>query len=625
MQRPNRRQVLALGTSAATLALLGADKPGGLLGGKKQTPLKADETIGDLATVQSAGQIIAEGVGLVIGLDETGSDPEPSVYRQKLLNRMRQAQVPRAEQILASKSTSLVLVKAVVPIGITKEDRFDVQLELTPASTTTSLAGGYLMKTELYQVGRLKGQELEGQILGSAAGPVLAGSLADPENLRIGRVLGAARLRKDVPYSLILKENRKSARTASLVQGVVGARFFYLDGVNQKSMAEAKTDQYLTLKVPRNYHENQARFFQVLQLLPIVDTPELRAKRIEQWSQELVDPRTAGVAALKLEGLGRNAVETLRTGLASPDGNVRFFAAEALAYLNDDSGAGVLAEAAVHRAEFRAFALAALAASDQAGCVSKLRDLLAQSDQELRYGAFNALRSLDEHDAFLGKERLFEAPTTPADDDADDPMAVQIAASKPRKTAGVEPFSLYLVDCDGPPMVHVSGARRCEIVVFGRRQKLLPPVVLGGTGSVLINAGLDDESVQVARIAVGRPEQKQATSAELGSVIKTAASLGAGYPEIVSLLRDADRQKNLEGPLVLDAVPTPTPDYERAQLAGEPAGKDKGKSGGTKDPAVGQASFEPAADRDKEKDKGTRRRLFERIRPGRKSGSDTER
>ncbi len=623
MLRTNRRQVLVLGTSAATLALLGADKPGGLLGGKKDVPLKSDETIGDLASVQSAGQLVAEGVGLVIGLDDTGSDPEPSIYRQKLLNRMRQAQVPRSEQILASKSTSLVLVKVLVPVGVTKDDHFDVQIELTPASTTTSLAGGFLMKTELYQVGKIKGQELEGQILGWASGPVLTGSLADRENVRIGRVLGGAHVKKDVPYSLILKENRKSARTAALVQSVVGTRFFYLDGVNQKPMAEAKTDQYLTLKVPRNYHENQARYFQVLQLLPIIDTPDLRARRIAQWSQELLDPKTSGVAALKLEGLGRNAVETLRTGLASPDGNVRFFAAEALAYLNDDSGAGVLADAALKRPEFRAFALAALAASDQAGCLSRLRDLLAQPDQELRYGAFNALRTLDEHDAFLGKERLFEAPVAAADD-ADDPMALAISAGKPRQAPAVEPFALYLVDSDGPPMVHVSGARRCEIVVFGRRQRLLPPVVLGGTGSMLINAGLDDSSVQVARIAVGRPEQRQTTPADLGSVIKTAASLGAGYPEIVALLRDADRQKNLEGPLVLDAVPAPTPDYERAQLAGAPASaSEKGKKGKAaaekdKDPAVGRAGYEA--------DKPTsRRRLLDRFKPGRKDGPDGDR
>ena len=48
-------------------------------------------------------------------------------------------------------------------------------------------------------------------------------------------------------------------------------------------------------------------------------------------------------AALCLEGMGPNAVETLKQALPNPSAQVRFFAAEALAYLNDASGADMLA------------------------------------------------------------------------------------------------------------------------------------------------------------------------------------------------------------------------------------------------------------------------------------------
>ena len=48
-------------------------------------------------------------------------------------------------------------------------------------------------------------------------------------------------------------------------------------------------------------------------------------------------------------------------------------------------------------------------------------------------------------------------------------------------------------------MIHVARTRRCEIVVFGRGQKLLTPVVLG-TGSILLNAADGDEKVQISKI-----------------------------------------------------------------------------------------------------------------------------
>lgn len=584
MRRSNRRRFLVLGTSAAALVLLGAGGGKSPLA-KKEPPLKVEETIGDVAYVRSAGDVRVEGVGLVIGLDGTGSDPGPGPSRTKLLNRMRQDQVPQAEQILASRTTSLVIVRAAIPVGITKEDVFDVEVVLPPESTTTSLAGGKLLLTELALVGVADGQVLEGKVLAKAVGPVLPGSAADPDDLRSGRVLGGARVREDVPYTLILKENRKGVRTSGLIEKVIGARFFRLEGVNQKGLAVAKTDEYLTLKVPKTYHQNQARYFQVVQLLPMVDAPELRARRLEQWGRELLDPATAGRAALKLEGLGPNAADVLRSGLASPDANVRYFAAEALAYLNDEAGVDVLAKAAVERPEFRAHAFAALASTDQAAAVSRLRDLMSHPDKEVRYGAFSALRALDEDDWALGKVAVLHAPAPPPDADDGDAMAFQIATARARRRHA-DPFTLYLVDCDGPPMIHVSNARRAEIVVFGNRQKLLPPVVLGGSGSVLLNAGLDDERIQVARIGVDtldRPEAKVSCSLAVGDVIREAANLGASYPEIVSLLQAAERQRNLEGPLIVDALPAPSDTYDRAQLVGTDAKADA---------AVGRAGAE---------------------------------
>jgi hypothetical protein len=188
-------------------------------------------------------------------------------------------------------------------------------------------------------------------------------------------------------------------------------------------------------------------------------------------------------------------------------------------------------------------------------------------DFEVRYGAFNALRVAAADDPFLGRVRILDDPAEPDEEIGADQMAVALEAAKRRKNRPDDPFSLYLVDCDGPPMIHVARTRRCEVVVFGRGMKLLPPIVLG-TGPYLLNAADGDESLQISKIVArtGGDDFKVMASLELGDVLRRAANLGATYPELVTILQAAERQRNLPGPLVIDALPGTTPTIAKADL-----------------------------------------------------------
>jgi flagellar basal body P-ring protein FlgI len=571
MRRTAPRRGWALGGLAMSiaLALAGAGSPK-----KKRSeppPPKVEETVTNLAHIVSNAEIKLEGIGLVFGLDDTGSDPPSSYYRQRLIDDMRKAGVENANQILKDKRFSLVIVRARIPTGVTPADRLDVELELPPASGTTSLAGGYLLSTRLREMMIAGGTPKEGSDLAVAQGPVMIGSAADPNNPKVGRVLGAARVKKSLPFTLVIKENRRSFKTSSLLQSVVNQRFHFAEGVNETGAAKAKTDQFLELKVPRVYHHNQERYFRVIQLLPMVDTPELRARRQVAWGQELLDPKTAGVAALKLEALGITALEELKRGLSSPNAQVRFLAAEALAYLDDASGVDVLADTATKQKEFRAYALAALAALDQAAAHMALRKLMDVADVEVRYGAFDSLRTLDEADPFLGRVRVLDDPAEPEEEPQAESLSMALAMR--RKNRPEDPFALYLVDCDGPPMVHVARTRRCEVVLFGHDQRLLTPLVLGN-GVILLNASDGDQTIQISKIVTARngetdSDSKVAASLELGDVIRQTANLGAKYPDIVAILQAAERQKNLPGPLVIDAVPGSSPVYLEAAIFGK--------------------------------------------------------
>ena len=589
---PRRGQALAVLAAITALAFLGAGSPKKKI--KDAIPPKVEETVGDLSYIVSRSETKVEGVGLVVGLDNTGGHAPINYYHTKLLEEMRKAGVENASKMLENDTTkAMVVVHATITTGVGTKDRLDIEVELPPASGATSLVGGYLLQTRLREVLIAGGTPKEGPEQAVAEGPILVGNPNQPDSKKVGRVLGGGRVKKELPFSLILKENRRSFKTSTLLESVVNARFHQTDGVNQKGTATAKTDQYLELKIPRVYHHNQPRYFRVVQFLPVVDTPAYRVQRLAAWAGELLDPKKAGIAALKLEGLGPSAVEALKPALANPNSQVRFLAAEALAYLNDPSGAEVLREIATSQREFRAYALAALSALDQPVAHMVLRRLMDQPDVEVRYGAFDALKTLDENDPFLGRARVFDEVAEAEGEDGGESMTMALAnASRRRRNRPEDPFALYLVDCEGPPMVHVASTRRCEIVVFGRGQKLLTPLVLG-QGAILLNAADGDDSLQISKIVptrFGDSDTKLISSLELGDVIRRTANLGAKYPEVVSILQAAFEQKNLPGPLVIDAVPSTSPEYLKAILGKDTSAKKddalkKTKGGGDKDSA----------------------------------------
>lgn len=565
----------ALGAAVAIATLAGGLIGAGPLSKKSKrstAPLpKVEESVGDIGYVFQDGEITVEGVGLVSGLENTGGDAPPSWYRQQLVDEMSKAGVEHASRLLESKRFSMVIVRMRIPTGAAPKDRFDVEIELPPASATKSLSGGYLMFTRLREHLLAGGAPKTGSDVAFAQGPVMIGNADNPDDPKVGRVLGGGRVKEEYPYRLILGENKRSVRNAGLAEKVINERFHQNKHGQLKGASTAKSDTYLVLNVPDVYHQNQERFFRVVQLLPMIDTPALREQRLAATSAELLDPKTAGVAALKLEALGPSAAQALEAGLEHKDPDVQFFAAEALAYLDEPAGVEVLGRTAVEQPKYRAYALAALAAMDDESARIRLRRLMDETDMEVRYGAFNALRTLDPFDASLGQVRILDDPYEEEEFDADAPDAMAVALASSRRPRVDDPFALYLVDSEGPPAIHVARSRRSELVVFGRGQKLLPPIVLGD-GAILLNASEFDETLDISKIVpskFGDDDLKVRGSLEIGDVIRRVANLGATYPEIVAILESANKQKNLPGPLFVDSVPSSNMEYLAKAILGK--------------------------------------------------------
>ncbi len=572
MRRTNPWRGPVFGALVAGLALVltGAAGPK-----KKEITLKVDETVGDLANIIGA-DFRVEGVGLVVGLEDTGSDPAPGWQRTKLINEMQKNNIEHPERFLRLKSVSMVTVRATVLAGVTTKDKFDVEIELPPASATTSLAGGWLIMTQLAQRATTREGDKDDKVIAAAYGPIMLGNSAKPGDPKVGRVLGGGRAKEDSPYALAIKEARRSGKTSQLLGNTINQRFHENEGADHKGISNPRTDSFIILKVPKVYHHNQDRYHKVIKYLSVVDNADLRERRLEEWGKELMDPKTVGIAAIKLEGMGNGAVPTLKKALGSPDETVRFFAAEAMAYLNDGDSAAVLAEVARKKPEFRSHALKAISSMDQSASLIQLRKLMDEPEYELRYGAFDALRTLDPTDPFLGKVKVLEEKAEP---EKVDDMAMQLTGAIKRrpKAKAEDPFALYVIDCEGPPMLHLSRNLKCEVVLFGKAQKLLTPSVLGAGGPLLLNASDGDTKVQISSISAKTMDEASArvnSPLELSRVIVEMANLGASYPDIASVLAMADGQKNLPGPLVVDAMPAPSKKYDEAQVMAETMKRD---------------------------------------------------
>jgi flagellar basal body P-ring protein FlgI len=489
--------------------------------------LEADtRLIGDYANPWGLNSQRIERAALVTGLPGTGSDPPPNAQRQSLMADMQARGVVEPNGLLASTSTSLVWVHGYLPPGVRRGDRFDIHVEVPPDSDTTSLAGGWLMETRLAEMAVLGSRVRDGHVLGVAEGPLLV----DP--VSVGTLDSVSKLRAKIPgggvalssrsIGLILLPEHRSVALSKRIGDCINRRFHAVIRGAKRGVATPKTDRYIELEIPPAYADNLARYIRVVRSLAVIEPAGGRHARLELLSRQLGDPVTAPAAALRLEAIGKEAVPTLRTALASKDPEIRFAAAEALAYLGESIAAPHLAEAAGSLRSARPAALAALGVLDDANGIDALRSLLASPSAETRYGAFRGLWKIDPTSPLVRGERIGEA------------------------------CSLHVLDVKGPPLVHVTRSRRPEIVLFGTEHPIGDGLRAEAGSSIVVV--IDGSMAIVSRFAAGEPDQQVDVPARVEDVVRAIADTGGTYPDIVQFLQQASSHHALRSRLVFDAL-----------------------------------------------------------------------
>jgi hypothetical protein len=356
------------------------------------------------------------------------------------------------------------------------------------------------------------------------------------------------------PFYLVLNGDQQYARLTSGIADRINETFqgSYPDA-SGNGLAVAHDKAVVYLNVPEQYRHNQPRFLRVVRLMPLREPLDRLRGSLptgagasgpvavgagspyrRKLEQDLLDPEKTITAALRLEALGTDSIPALKQGLENEHVLVRFASAEALAYLGSPSCGEELAKLVEQQPLLRAFSLTALASLNEAVSHVKLTELLRSRSAEARYGAFRALRALDENDAAVQGEHLNES------------------------------FWLHRVEPQSPALVHVSSSRRPEILLFGEEPRLVPPFSLLAHEFTL-TAGEDDTKCTLSRIALKHGRSRHQCSLKLQDVLRTMAAMGATYADVVELLGQMDKCRTLTCRVAVDALPQATSVYDLAK------------------------------------------------------------
>ncbi len=537
--------------------------------------------VADVADVSGVTPQEIHGVGLVTGLAGTGHSPA-GWHRDQLEQYLLKHIGPKGgeiandthrrtvRQILDDPNNAVVVVAGLLPAGVRKGDRFDVEISLPRDSKCISLADGLLHPCSLrvYEAkaslsDRSNSKELlSSHTLAFASGPLIVGfgKNSNPHEQKVGRVWQGGLSRIDRPYSFVMRGDEKSVRiTNNLAQRInsmyqddphslaliseqqkrtmiIGtlenqmnqryepARF------NQREMAKVYSKNTINARVPFAYRLNHERFLRVACRTPVLPTDAGLPKYRLRLEKMLLDPRDTMPAAVRLEALGKDSIETLQTGLDNKNHPfVRFASAEALAYLGSAAGVETLAQLAQEHPILAAPCTLALASLGEAVCKQTLGELMTNAQPALRCAAFDALTQLEDIDKDIG---------------------ILLGAMPVN-----EVFTLHRQPNAPNATVYYSTGKRAQVILFGRNIRLSTETSMMVGKDYTVKMDAKAGQCVVKRITT-EGERKRMCSNRLDEVLLALADVGATYPDVVDFLRRASEYQFVSCPVANWSVPT---------------------------------------------------------------------
>jgi hypothetical protein len=487
--------------------------------------------------------------GVVNGLAGTGGVEPASQQRELVMMELKRREIPEPNAFLDADSTAIVLIEAVIPPGGRKGDPIDLQVRTPKRNAATrdacsSLKGGWLMPARIAYTEMFEDRPRSSDTLAMGQGPIIVRDCfevgEDPALQLEGRILAGARLQKDSPLLLLIRPEYQHVDVAKQLAGAINQRFHFFDGTQRRGIATPKKDDLIEIEIPERYRHNVHRLMAVIGALsPAVDVGDRQA-RLPLLTKQLAEPTTAQDAALKLEGLGEEGVSALLTGLGRTDPELRFYAAEALAYLDHEEAIEVLVELIRDQPAFRYQALLALSDMPQRRAAEGLRELFNHEGTETRCGAFDAIRRREDH--------------------------ASIVQGKPLRVGRQSIAEYYALPTTAEPLVAVSLRRHASVIEFGGPTPVqLQHPVSAGNGLMIV--AHQSGGLQINRIVTGKSPAQTVVPATIEGVCVGVARAGGGYAGIVECLRLLKQQEAFAAQLAIDVLPEPLRKYHREGAA----------------------------------------------------------
>ncbi len=219
-------------------------------------------TVQEVARIQSQGESVLWGIGLVMGLPGTGDSGKDLALARPLAEVLRNGGVPVAEfnELKNSSSVALVMVRCTVPeSGARTNDTFDVRVSVI--NSAKSLKGGTLF------LAPLRGPTRGAEIYAVAEGDV---QIEDPSVPTVGRVRLGARVVRDVNTSemtgdsfvLVLRPHFAGWGASSEIAGKITQALTGLPGLGgtTTAIATAIDDRTIRVEIPASERRHRAAF-----------------------------------------------------------------------------------------------------------------------------------------------------------------------------------------------------------------------------------------------------------------------------------------------------------------------------------------------------------------------------
>ncbi len=502
------------------------------------------DLVREAAIPRGLNAINVEGVAIVNGLPGTGGPADPSMLRDQLLEEMKRHDIKDPNQFLELPETALVRVQAVVPAGAQRGDSVDLLISTPPRSKVSNLSAGWLMDTRLRHQQNIQNSVRKSDVMVIGTGQVLTRANlqgGSDDALKVeGRVVGGGRIQIDRKLGLILRPEFQHVKMSAGLAAAINRRFFFFDGTTRRGIAKATEDDYIEIDMHPRYRGQQARLMAIVGAIGVKPESADTQQRLVDLGKRLREPATAADAANQLEALGESAIPTLTAALETNNPELKFYAAEALAYLDRVESIEPLEEAIRIQPAFRYPGLAALEGLEQHLAVESLQRLLDQPSLETRYGAFCAIRRRADGRLSLAGKAIGKS------------------------------FRLYKVSSEGSPAVVVSTNETPEIVLLGTLGPLaIPEFLFGSDGFLLKPEPSQPGQIRISRFQAGQQDKRVTVPNSIEQIVAGIVSIGGEYGDVIGTLRKAKEAGYLKDQLAFDPLPRSLRTYHRDDQGNE--------------------------------------------------------